>query len=596
MKRINKLISLLLVAAMLLATVSASASASASDTVILYTNDVHCAIDNYDVFAAYGVNLESGGDTVINVDAGDAIQGEVIGLLTEGETIVEIMNEVGYDIAIPGNHEFDYGVDRFLEIAEKEADYEYISSNFYHLSEDRPCFKPYIIKEGENGEKIAFVGISTPETFTKTSPEYFMDESGNYVYGFPTYPEDMTNEKLYENVQESVDKAISEGADIVIALGHLGIIETTEGWKSTDVIANTDGVDYFIDAHSEEVIEKAVYKNKNNEDVILTSSGRKFANFGAITITAAGEVTVELINPAEVDVDSMSESAKTAYADVKAVIDEANAEIAYLYDPICTSEAELVTADEEGRWIVRLGETNMGDLVADAYRAVGGADIGLANGGSVRSKIKVGDIARIDLMNVNPFGNEICVAKVTGQQILDALEHGARALPEATGGFLQVSEGLTFEIDMYKESPVIVDGVDNFIEIDETKERRVKNVKFNGDPIDPDGEYLIAGTRYLIEQNGDGYTMFKGAQVTPLNMTDGESVVKYFTENLKGKITAEKYGNPEGSGRIIINTEPAEPCAHICHDDGILGFFWSIAAFFIRLFGIEDFCECGIQH
>ena len=268
MKKTTKFLSVLLVLSMMLTIVSVSVSAQEVETVILYTNDVHCAIDDYPVLAAYRAELMAQGKNVVTVDAGDAIQGEVIGSITKGEAVVDIMNAVGYDYAVPGNHEFDYGMETFLDLAQNKAGYDYISSNFYYLSTLSSVFAPYKIKDFGDYQ-VAFIGISTPETTTKASPEYFKDENGNFIYGFPVYPGAMTNEILYENVQASVDNAILDGADIVVAAGHTGILETTDGWKSTDIIANTSGIDYYIDAHSHETIESAVYKNENNEDVNL---------------------------------------------------------------------------------------------------------------------------------------------------------------------------------------------------------------------------------------------------------------------------------------------------------------------------------------
>ena len=190
------------------------AFAAEKDTVILYTNDVHCAIEDYAVLAAYKADLVAQGKNVVVVDAGDAIQGEVIGSTTEGGAIVDIMNAVGYDYAVPGNHEFDYGMEVFLDLAQNKAEYDYISSNFYDLTSVSPVLKPYAI-EDFGAYQIAFVGISTPDTVTSTTPEYFKDENGNFIYGFPVYPGEMTNEDLYNNIQESVDKAINDGADYV---------------------------------------------------------------------------------------------------------------------------------------------------------------------------------------------------------------------------------------------------------------------------------------------------------------------------------------------------------------------------------------------
>ncbi len=424
------------------------------------------------------------------------------------------MNEVGYDYAVPGNHEFDYGMEVFLDLAKNNAEYSYISSNFYSLTVVKPVFAPYSI-EDFGDYQIAFVGISTPETVTKSTPEYFKDENGNFIYGFPTY--DMAEDVLCENVQKSVDKAITDGADIVIGVGHLGIEVITDGWKSTDVIAHTTGIDYFIDAHSHETFSGDTYKNKNGEDILLTSSGTKLTNFGVMTIDAEGKATVELVSPDDVDVEALSDEAKTAYNNVKAIVDGYNAEISYLYDPVGTSEAKLTAYEEDGQWLVRKSETNAGDFITDAYRAVTGADVAICNGGGVRAEIEIGDVSRMDIMNMNPWNNAMCVIKVTGQQLIDVLEHGVRAYPEYSGGFLQVS-GVTFDIHAWKTSPVITDTLGNFVGIDETAERRVANVKINGNPVDLSAEYTLVGSAYMLTQGGDGMTMLDGAEVVTTDL------------------------------------------------------------------------------
>ncbi len=546
----KKILSVVL-AIIMVATVLPLAFAAETETVVLYTNDVHCAIDDYAVLAAYKAQLESEGKNVVLVDAGDAIQGEVIGALTKGEAVVDVMNAVGYDYAIPGNHEFDYGMEVFLDLAENMAQYEYISSNFHYLPRASSAFEPYAIEDFGDFQ-IAFVGISTPETITKSTPDYFKDENGNFIYGFPQYPGEMTDEALYESVQESVDEAIADGADIVIALGHMGITGTTEGWKSTDIIANTDGIDYFIDAHSEEIIEGSAYKNAADEDVVLTSTGSKFAYFGVMTING-DSVDFELVNPDDVDVDAMSESAKTAYDTVKGKIDGYNEEIEYLYEPIGTSDVVLHTRDEDYSWAVRKRETNAGDFVADAYKAVTGADVAIVNGGGIRQSIGVGDVSRKMLMDLNPFGNEMCVLEVSGQQLIDVLEHGARKCPESLGSFFQVS-GVTFEIHSYLDSPVISDQLDNFMGVDESMERRVQNVYVNGDPIDLDGTYTLAGSQYVLTQDGDGLTMLEGATVVQADglPCDYEMLIEYFTDYLDGVIPEYLYGDVEGDGRITI--------------------------------------------
>ncbi len=570
MKKTTRLLSLLIVLSMLLTIASVSVYANDIETVILYTNDVHCAIEDYPVLAAYRAELIAQGKNVVTVDAGDAIQGEVIGSTTQGEAIVDIMNAVGYDYAVPGNHEFDYGMEQFLDLAQNKAAYDYISSNFYNLSIISSVFAPYKIADF-GSYQVAFIGISTPETITKSTPEYFKDENGNFIYGFPVYPGGMTNESLYDNVQKSVDSAILEGADIVVAVGHTGILETTAGWKSTDIIANTRGIDYYIDAHSHETIESTVYRNEDQEDVVLTSTGTKFENFGVLTINA-NAADFELVNPDDINIDAMSSDSKNAYNTVKSKVDDYNEDIAYLYEEIGTSEAHLVAYDSDGSWAVRKRETNAGDFVADAYRTVTGADVAIANGGGVRAEIAIGDVTRKMLMDVNAFNNDMCVLEVTGQQLLDVLEHGARKCPESLGGFFQVS-GVTFELHTYTESPVDCDQLGNFIGIDETKQRRVQNVLVGGEPVELEQKYTLAGSAYVLTQGGDGLTMLDDARVVQMDglPCDSEMLIKYFTETLGGEITAEKYGDPDGDGRIKIVDS---------HD---------------HLFSESDECTCGAK-
>ncbi len=520
------------------------------DTVVLYTNDVHCAIDDYPILAAYKTELEGFGINVITVDAGDAIQGEAVGTLTEGSAVVDIMNHVGYDYAVPGNHEYDYGMDVFLNIAQNEAEYEYISSNFCDLRTCSPVLTPYVI-ENINGIEIAFIGITTPEAVTKSTPEFFKDENGNYIYGFPIC--DMLDGVLAENIQECIDTAVSDGADFIVAVGHTGNEGVTNGWRSADIIGDTTGIDVFIDAHSHETVESDVYLNELGEAVILSSTGTKFLNFGQMVIDADGTAETTLINPDEISVDNISHSALTAYNEVKDVIERYKDETAYLYEVIGTSYANLVAYDEDGSWAVRKRETNAGDFVADAYRQVTGADIAVVNGGGVRAEISVGDVTRKNLMDINPWNNAMCVIEATGQQVIDMLEHGARLYPSVSGGFCQVS-GITYEIDAWKPSPVVLDSNGSFIDVDPTMERRVNNVQVAGEPIDLDATYTLVGSAYMLTAGGDGFTMFEGARVVQLEELpcDSEMLMQYL-ETLGGKITAEWYGNPAGDGRIVVN-------------------------------------------
>ncbi len=543
-KLFGRLLPILIVISILLSAASGAVYATQGDIIVLYTNDVHCATEDYAILAAYRAQLISEGNTVFTVDAGDAIQGEIIGALTEGSAIIEIMNSVGYDFAAIGNHEFDYTVETFLSLAES-ADFEYICANFRYVPSATDMFAPYVIKE-VGDEKIAFVGIATPETYTKSTPDYFKDENGNFVYSF-------LEDEFYETVQNAVDSAINVGATTVIAVGHLGISGVADGWKSTDVIANTNGIDAFIDAHSHETIESAAYENSDGESVTLSSTGTKLTYFGEMRISQDG-ITTSLINPDELDLNEMSDEAKTAYNSVKTIVDGYNEEFEYLYEEIGESEVLLTDKYEDGTRAVRRDETNLGNFVTDAYIAVTGADIAFCNGGGVRASVPSGKINRKMIMDVNPWNNETCVLEITGQQLLDALEYGVNALPDEFGSFPHVS-GMTFEVHSYIETPVVTDEFGDFVSITEGMPRRVANVKVKGIAVDPKQTYTIAGSQYMLLQSG--YKMFADATIVADEglPTDTEMLLNYFTETLGGRITEAQYGDPSGDGRITIISE-----------------------------------------
>ena len=269
-----------------------TAQAAQQDIVILYTNDVHCGVDDnigYAGLALYKKEMQAQTPYVTLVDAGDAIQGAPIGTLSDGGYIVDIMNQVGYDFAVPGNHEFDYGMTRFLELSGK-LNCGYYSCNFMNLATGASVFAPY--KMFDYGDtQVAFVGVSTPESFTKSTPTYFQDANGNYLYGFC---EDESGQALYNQVQVSVDAATAQGADYVILVAHLGNEGTSSQWTSEAVIKNTSGVDAVIDGHSHETYDKT-FPNKNGEQVVVTQTGTKLSNIGKMTIKPDGTITTEMV-------------------------------------------------------------------------------------------------------------------------------------------------------------------------------------------------------------------------------------------------------------------------------------------------------------
>ena len=521
------------------------------NTIILYTNDVHAAIDGYSTLAGYRQQLIDEGHKVFTVDAGDALQGEVIALMTRGEAIVNLMNLAGYDFAVPGNHEFDYQVPRFIELSEK-AEYQYLCANFLDLENNKSYFDAYKVVEVD-GHKIGFVGIATPETYTKSTPTYFQNEQGEYIFNFG-------ENDYYPTIQKAIDEAKAAGAEIVIAIGHTGMNGTTEIWNTKSILANTTGIDAYIDGHSHESIDGPDYLgspmlNKDGKAVTETMTGTKFANIGRMEIDwNTKKITTSLVKTEDAKEAIATDAAKAACDKVQAVIDEYNTEVESYYGAeIGRSETTLYMNDPEtGKRLVRNSETNLGDFVSDAYRTVFGTDIALANGGGLRATLNEGIITRQDLVNTNPFGNEMCVIEAKGQTILDALEHSARMYPQELGGFFAIS-GMTYTLNAHVDTPVILDDQGSFAKIDETKPRRVQDVKINNEPIDPEKIYTVAGSKYILQQAGDGMTMFKDCKAVLMSgLVDNDTVLKYVEEYLNGVIPKEGYDKVHGQGRITI--------------------------------------------
>jgi 2',3'-cyclic-nucleotide 2'-phosphodiesterase (5'-nucleotidase family) len=539
----KKAISLLLAAvmAMSLTTVSLAADATTTvdkgDIVVLYTNDVHCGVDDnigYAGLAAYKAEMQKATDYVTLADVGDAVQGAALGTLSKGEYIVDIMNQMGYDVAVPGNHEFDYGMDQFMNLS-KEMKCGYVCCNFMDLRTGKPVFDAYkMITYGDT--KVAYVGIDTPESITKSTPTYFQDNSGKYIYGFCG---SNNGKDLYSAVQSAVDAAKAEGANYVIAVGHCGTDEQSAPWRSTDIIANVSGLTAFLDGHSHSTIPSQKVSDKDGKTVLLTSTGTKLAAIGKLVLKSSGDVTTELITDYTEKDSAMDTFVKSIQAKNEALLNKV----------VAKTSVDLTTMESDGKTrAIRTQETNLGDLVADAYRDASGADVAIVNGGGIRADIKAGDITYGQIIAVHPFGNELRMVEATGQQILDALEMAARNTPDENGGFLQVS-GLTYTIDTSIPSTVKTDENKMFVSV--TGARRVKDVKVGGVDIVATKTYKLASHNYMLESAGDGLNMFqKDTFLSVPSMLDNEILIHYITGTLKGTVPAEY---AKAQGRITIN-------------------------------------------
>ncbi|MCR5746924.1 MAG: bifunctional metallophosphatase/5'-nucleotidase [Lachnospiraceae bacterium] len=500
-------------------------SSDAKDIVVVFTNDVHCGVDDaigYAGLSAYKKKMESEGNDVLLIDAGDAVQGGFIGMLSKGEAIIRLMNKVGYDMAIPGNHEFDYGMEQFLKFS-KIAEFPYISCNLTDLKTQEKLFDPYIIFEA-GGKKIAFVGATTPSSLTSSNPANFQDENGEYIYGFC---QGDNGKLLYKTVQDAVDSARAEGADYCVLVCHLGIEATEAPYMSTDVIKNTHGIDVVCDGHSHSVIEGEPVKNDKGEIVLLAQTGTKLSKLGQLTIHPDGTMETVLV-----------EDFTEKDPEITAAIAEENAKFEDIVGrKISHTDFDLIASTEEGGWIIRNNETNLGDLFSDAIKEASGAEIGLINGGGVRKNLLKGDITYGNLLDLSPLGNEISVMKMKGQVLLDALEFSVSFFPEDFGGFLQVS-GVTFDVDLSKDAGVKKDA-DNMFEAFTSDERRVNNVKVNGVPLDPDKEYTVAGPDFTLFSGGDGFTMFEGEKIETGKQLIDIDVIEEYLNSFNGNVPEE---------------------------------------------------------
>ena len=489
-----------------------------SDVTILYTNDVHTYIDKqspkltYAAIADLKQSYQNAGKDVLLVDAGDHVQGTAYGSMDEGASIIKLMNAAGYDVATHGNHEFDYGMDRAKAIM-KEADFPYLSCNWVDLRTGLrvlPSVKVFV----RGGRRIAFVGVTTPETFTKSTPAYFMDKAQRkYIYDIQGGED---GKKLYDAVQKAIDKA-KVLADVVIGLGHLGVDPSSSPWTSEEVIAHTSGFDAFIDGHSHTVMENKQVQDASGKAVTLTQTGSYFANVGEMTIAADGTITTKLI-PTHEGMDAGIAAMQTSWVNT---VDD------MLGEKIAVGDSDFYVSDPAtGKRRIRSAETNLGDFVADGIYAYFNeveklhCDLAIMNGGGIRADVPAGDWTFKTCKQVSPFGNVACLMSVTGKQIQDALEFAARFAGEGgkeNGGFLQVA-GATYEIHTDIPNTVQTDEKNVWIG-SATGTPRVQNVKIydkaSGSylPLDPGATYALAGMNYTLRNLGDGFAMFDGAEL-----------------------------------------------------------------------------------
>jgi 2',3'-cyclic-nucleotide 2'-phosphodiesterase (5'-nucleotidase family) len=514
--------------------------------VILHTNDVHVGLEEnigYDGLALYKKEVEALYDHVLLVDAGDAIQGAAIGAMSKGEEIIKIMNRLGYDLAVPGNHEFDFGFDVLDDCSEK-LDCGYTCANFCTI-DGEPVFKPWRILEAGN-LKIGFVGTVTPDTFTRSAIKNIVNEVGQPMYDFLA---DETGERLAGALQKSINEVRDHGADYVILVAHLGkYTANTSIFSSSAIVGMLNGVDMVVDGHSHEVYNTSI-PDKDGNPVPIAQTGTKMQNIGQLTIYKDGHLEENLIDlvpeSSGLPEESVTRKNMERYVDpdMKAFIDE----IIASYDGVMSRKigdlsVDLIKRDENGNDLSRTGENGLCELAADAFRSAGKTQAALIGAGTVRTNLEAGEVTYKDVVDILPYCNEVIMTEVSGQMLLDALEFGVSFLPDEAGAFPQVS-GITFRINKDIESRVRINEKKQFLSVD--GEYRVSDVKVDGKDLDPEAIYTLAISDYLFT-GGDGYTMFENANIiSSTKLPDNEVVMKYIEEDLNGVIP-EKYAGPQG--------------------------------------------------
>ena len=505
----------------------------AGEIVILHTNDVHGAISSYAKVAALKAEYEAKGAEVLLMDAGDYIQGEPYVSVSQGETAIRLMNYAGYDVATIGNHEFDYGYENLAELA-AAAEFPIIAANVMYNG--KTAFEANKVFELESGVKVGVFGLSTPETATKAHP--------GKIKGV-TF---LSGDDMNKAAQAQVDELTAAGCDYIICLGHLGIDDSSKGYRSVDLLEAVTGIDVFIDGHSHSSLDDVkalVGEDCKVGDTLLTSTGTKLATVGAVVISEDG-ISIE-----SVDLEKYEGSDDVVEEAAQLVIDEVDAAYGEVF---AKSEVELCGEKAPGN---RTEETNNGDLIADAILWQAKKDgnlpvadenvIAITNGGGIRAAIAAGDITKKDVNTVLPFGNTVAYVTVKGSVLLEALEASTYCTPEAVGAFPQVA-GIEFTVDTNKafDQGEQYPGSTYYAP---ASINRVTIESINGKAFDPEATYVVV-TNDFLAAGGDTYYAFSVSTSVDTGIPMDEAVMSYITEELKGVVTAEKYGEPQG--RITV--------------------------------------------
>ena len=491
--------------ALVLACMLVSCEEKRKSIVILYENDVHCNLDGYARLKGLADHISDTAYVAIT-SSGDYLHGGKAGAISDGQYIIDIMKNMGYAAVGLGNHEFDFNVPRLRQLM-AESGLPVVNLNLRTLQGDSLLFSPYIIRE-YGDIRIAFIGVVTPESLVSEAYSFY-DNDDNQLF-------DLCQTRLIDEVQETVDLVRETGVDYVILLSHLGEASAKNFITSGELIAGTHGIDAVLDAHTHSVVPCDTVINAIGEPVPVSQTGTKFVNVGKLVITPDGHMSMELI-----PVDSIREES----ARIREVTDSIKSEmLSATSRPVCHSDYALTILDENKRQRVRYAETNAGDLVADAFRAVSGAQLAVNNGGGIRSQLFPGEWTEGDIVDMLPYNNYLQVVRITGITLMDLLHATTANAPQEDGQFPQIS-GFRFTLNTN------VSG-----------DRRISAVEVLNDstgqysPLDPRAEYTLCTTDYCVS-GGGMYGVLRNSEVlTDHLMLYCEAITQYLRDNLQGTV------------------------------------------------------------
>ena len=493
-------------------TLSAWACKPQKPIVILHDNDVHCAIERYPQLRSLYDAMRTADTAYVGLaSSGDLVQGAVAGTLSRGQQIIDVLREMPYDAITLGNHEFDYGVPRMLELMEQFGTERVSCVNFSDRADNYP-FGRYVIKQ-YGRTKVAYIGVLTP-TAMRDEQQAFISAEGDTLYRLQDY------DKVVELVQQQVNAARKAGAKYVVVLSHLG--EKDVPLTSVKLIEKTYGIDAVLDGHTHSKIAQQMVTNSRGKQVALTQTGQKLDNIGKLYIGRDGKIETSIVSLKDY---------KDRDARVQAVVDSINTVNAPVINrKVGYSEVRLTNLGADGKRAVRNSPTNTGDLAADATRWYCGAELALVNGGGLRKDIEQGDVTLGEIIDMQPFNNDLNLYAIPAKTLVKMIEYACSGLlTEEETGLLIHPSGFGYVYS--KEEKKLVD----IFEIDDTagvcREMNMERV------------YSVGMASYNFLQFGE---IVKDCEVIRANIgMDNMATKEYIETALDGHI-GQEYAKPQG--------------------------------------------------